>query len=176
MKKKIYCVDLETTRLAAISDSILEIGVSSLSIPDLTVNKEKEWIIQPKKIPDNCWAMRNTSLTRKFIEKNGHKIDLIRPKIQNFFSDKVFTAYNQNFDFRHLISNKIRPNKKIFCIMLKMKDIMKIPHDYYGYKYPSAEESLKYFGIEYSEYTHRALDDSFLETKILKEIIKKEIL
>ncbi len=175
--KKVIVLDIETTGLNH-THSIVEIGICILNLNTGEINptfnlicKEKEKIIEK-----DAWIFENSDLSYDEVI-NAPDLNKFRNIIQAFFNlNYPCTAFNQKFDFGFLENRNLKISNKFWDPMILLTNIMKIPHDYYIYKFPSVQESYNFlFGNnKYSE-KHRALDDALLESKIVYETYKRYV-
>lgn len=174
---EIIVLDIETTGLNH-AYSIVEIGICILNLStgkiNLTFNlvcKEKEKIIEK-----DAWIFENSDLSYDDVI-NAPDLNKFRDIIQAFFNlNYPCTAFNQKFDFEFLENRNFKISNKFWDVMILLTKIMKIPHHYYVYKFPSVQESYNFlFGDNNHSEKHRALDDAILESKIVYETYKRYI-
>lgn len=184
MEKKIFVLDTETSSLY--NDGVcLEIAINEFNIETLDWKNVYNEIIKYELSDSilNSWIVTNGYIKEDEI-KNGKELIVVKNELKELFNCNYnWTSFNVNFDklfVSKLYNNISNPN---FCLMLEMRDIMKIPHDYYGYKYPRLEEAYFYVLNELkelellnnsNEQDHRAKNDTDMACFVLKYLIKNK--
>ncbi|MEA3248416.1 MAG: exonuclease domain-containing protein [Nanoarchaeota archaeon] len=175
--EEILVIDLETTGLDIFTDSIIEIGICKLNLKDGHIEEIYNKVCHEKgrEINPNSWIFDNSDLSYSDVAYRSPTLKELRKELQQLFHSFPTTSYNQEFDIKFLKNKGFRFYELFWDPMIKSRDILKIPHDYYGIKLPSVQESWEYFFPD-QEYkiAHRALDDAVHEAKIIYEILKKE--
>lgn len=172
--KEILVIDLETTGLDYWYHSIVEIGMCLLDIENKEIIPLLNIICKEsdKYISKYSWIFYNSSLTYEEVIA-APELEKYRKKIQALLNKYPCTAYNQEFDFTFLEDRGFKIPKKIFDPMLELTPIMKLYHEFYGWKYPSVEEAYHYFFKDNGFKTaHRALDDTIIEAKIICKLLE----
>lgn len=172
----VYVLDLETDNVNVSYCNVLEIGISAVDFRYKMIYPILDILIKPDMIvPDECWIFQNSipKLSNYNLQQKGVKLQDIKPFLQSFFNQFWITSYNQNFDLKVLENCGFKIPNRYYDPMLVLTPIMKIPHNYYGVKWPSVEESYHYlFGNGIIE-NHRALLDSLIESQIILEMYKR---
>jgi len=174
MPSSILVVDLETTGLNAGFDDIVEIGIAKLHLETGKVSKVFDQVIKPKRDYDRyAWVFRNTSLTPEMVD-DAEPLETYFRELYSFLANNLVCAYNAPFDVGFLRANGFDCPEVAIDPMDICTNILKIEHDYYGYKYPKFQEAYNhYFGYDgYSE-AHRAYDDAKHEAKLIFEMIRR---
>jgi len=171
---KIAVLDLESTGLKPDRDLIVEIGIIELN---LTNGKTKilldEVVLEPSfcsEIYGNSWIFQNSSLQVNDV-LNGKDWNILKPIIQEILEKYPITGYNKNFGFSFLRHRKLKILRELQCPMICATNILKLPHNHYGYKYPKLEEAWAYYfpDIIYVE-SHRACNDAYHEALLIKKM------
>jgi len=173
VKESIYVIDIETDSLSRVSGSIVEIGIVRLNYVSGKIYPVFNSVVREMKhIDEKAWIFQNSCL--KFIEVYQAKpLDQFRNILQYLFTQNMFTAYNQKFDFGWLESRGFNFPNKFMDPMVALTPIMKLNHDYFKHKFPSVEEAYFFlFGIKLHE-SHRAFNDAMVEAKIVREMMEK---
>ncbi|MGQ4874583.1 MAG: exonuclease domain-containing protein [Promethearchaeia archaeon] len=171
----IIVLDIETTHTKPILGMIVEIGLCFLDLNSGKIDPIFNIICQEEDIeldPD-AWIFNNSDLNIEEVMQAPY-LSEFREELQSIFDlGYPITAFNQKFDFGWLYNRDFRISNRFWDPMLKLTPIMRIPHDYYIYKYPSVEEAWRYLfpDIEYKE-KHRALDDAIHEAKIIHAVYR----
>lgn len=160
-----YCVfDLETTGLSYRTEKITEIGV--MKIKNGEVIDTFSCFVNPEKhIPEKVTDV--TNITDDMV-KDADTIDVVLPKLLEFFGDSVLVAHNADFDIGFL---KFNANilglefNNTYLDTLKLAKML-FP-DYKKYKLGIIAEKL---GIKV-EVAHRALDDVDTTVKVFNVMI-----
>lgn len=160
-----YCVfDLETTGLSYRTEKITEIGV--MKIKNGEVIDTFSCFVNPEKhIPEKVTEV--TNITDDMV-KDAQTIDLVLPKLLEFFGDSVLVAHNADFDIGFL-----KHNAKVLGYELNNTylDTLKLAKmlfpNYKKYKLGIIAENL---GIKV-EVAHRALDDVDTTVKVFNIMI-----
>lgn len=171
---KILVLDIETTGLTPECDMICEIGICLLNLKNGNIIPILDQICQEqnKEFDEYSWIFQNSDLTIKQVIESPYLIDF-KTELQDILNLKhPITAYNQQFDFSFLEHRGFQIKNKFWDPMFKLKNIMKIPHFYYGYKFPSVQEAWNFFFKGNYIEKHRALDDAIHEAKIIYETNK----
>jgi DNA polymerase III alpha subunit (gram-positive type) len=168
---KILVLDIETTALHSSDGNIVEIGAVFLNTENGKVEKAfHSLILEESEFDENAWIFENSDLTPELVKKEGKKLDEIRQELQELLDKYPTTAYNSQFDFGWLESRDFTIKEQLADPMGIATDILQI-RNYYGYKWPSVQECLKYWNINEIE-PHRAYDDSRLEAQIVYKLIQ----
>ena len=177
---KIYVLDLETTGLEGYpKDKVLEVGIASLDFESGCIEKCYSQIVhQPLSDGDkDAWIFSNSTLKAGDIQYDVDETRNVARYLRYRFGDKLFTAYNTDFDFgTFLWSNEWQFSPYLAPdIMVECRDV--VPdrsHAGLG-RFPSAWNSYRYLcpsnPLNLSRERHRALDDAVLECYILRELI-----
>ncbi len=160
-----YCVfDLETTGLSYRTEKITEIGV--MKIKNGEVIDTFSCFVNPEKhIPEKVTEV--TNITDDMV-KTAETIDIVLPKLLEFFGDSVLVAHNADFDIGFL-----KHNAKVLGYELNNTylDTLKLAKmlfpNYKKYKLGIIAENL---GIKV-EVAHRALDDVDTTVKVFNIMI-----
>lgn len=174
-EKLIVVVDIETTGLSPIYDSIVEVGLCFLDLNSGEIYPIFNVICQEenKKFDKYSWVFQNSDLTLDEVIKAPY-LDEFREGLQGIFDlGYPITAYNQEFDFGFLETRGFKIANKFWDPMIKLTLILRIPRYYGGYKWPSVQEAWRhFFGDDGYDEAHRALDDAMHEAKIIYETYK----
>lgn len=194
MEQKVIAVmDIETTGLKPDRELIVEIGICELNLSDGTTKKLFDSIVREPSFSDlhkGVWIFQNSALKFEDVLK-APLLDSFRTELQTIFDKYKITAYNKQFDFGFLTNRGFVFRNQLDCPMMLSIPILKLPFpprpspngfssDFTRpenqYKYPSVEESWKYYIPEepYKE-SHRAFDDAVHEARIVYEMYKKEL-
>ncbi len=179
--KNILIVDIETTNFLQRGGKIVEIGIVSL---DLDTGNKKilfDKIMHEdgltEEIINKSWIVNNSSLTASKIMKSQH-LNSYFIEIQDIITDYPLglTAFNNKFDCDFLYSRGFKFPRILGCPMKLSTNICKIPGQYGGYKWPTAQEAYDFFfgETDYIE-KHRGADDAFHEADIVYELYKRGI-
>lgn len=173
--KKILIIDIETTGLSSSKDVILEVGATEIDFEkkefkivfDKSIEHPKEY---EEKIRGS-WIAENSNILENYFERARPKKEVFDElqELLNQYPDGA-TAFNNQFDFRFLITEGIIFPKKLACLMILSTNFCKFPHTIVGrkgYKWPKVEEAFKHLFPD-SDYVeqHRGADDSYHEAKI----------
>lgn len=172
---EVIVIDIETTGFLESGGQIVEIGIVLLNIKTGTITELFNQTICPSKIfKKSAWIFHNSDLEVSDV-LNAELLEVYKEEIQSLLNKYHVTAFNKVFDLGFLRKEGFKIPSELPCIMKALTPIMKIPHSYYGVKYPSVEEAWQFLfpDIPYSE-GHRACDDASHEAKILYEMIKKK--
>jgi DNA polymerase-3 subunit epsilon len=171
----LFVVDIETTGLDPFRDMICEIGICLLNLADGQTFPVVNTICQEKckNFSESAWIFSNSDLKYEDVAKATYFID-IKDDLQEILHLEKATAYNQLFDFRFLEDRGIQIKNTFIDVMYVLRDIIEIPHHYYGVKLPSVQESWNFlFGRDGYRESHRALDDAMHEAQIIYESYKR---
>lgn len=174
IENKFLVIDLETTSLRVNEALIVEIGIVEY---DLNIDKIKpimNMIVKDKRfsiLNEGSQIFRISNLTSKDIEK-AIDIDYIYPFLQNLFSCYQITSFPTSYDLTLLRYYRFTIPYELPCLMLACKPILKLPHEYYGTKYPSLSEAYSFFFKKDLTLKHRAFNDAYASAEILRELIK----
>lgn len=174
LSEEIVVVDIETTGLEPEYSSIVELGFCMLNTTTGKITKLWDIVCREKNryINKNAWCFENSSLTYEDV-KNAGLLEDCKEEIQGILDLAPVAAYNKDFDFGFLRSRGFIIAKEIRDPMLILTPIMKLPHEYYDYKWPSMEEAYHYFFPDNGfTHQHRAVVDAYYEAKIIWELIK----
>ena len=173
---ELLVLDIETDGLTANRDSIVEIGVVILNTNTGNIEKAFHSLIREEnhELDESAWIFGHSTLTANEVKANGVSINQIRSQLQLLLSKYPSIAYNCKFDFGFLNYRKFDIPKVAPDPMFLMTDVLKIKNSRGGYKWPTVQECLNYFGIKEAE-PHRAQEDAVLEARIIYEMIKKGI-
>jgi DNA polymerase III epsilon subunit-like protein len=170
----IIVLDLETTGLNYEYNMICEIGICFLNLKSGEIDPIFNIICKERDAFDrHAWIFYNSSL--KAIDvSNGPYLEEFRTELQEILNlGYPVTAYNQDFDFTFLSYRNFNIPNRFWDAMLKLTNIMKLYHSYYGYKFPSVQEAWYYFFPDEKKIEpHRALDDAMMEARIIFETNK----
>jgi len=170
---KILVIDIETTGLCPVNDSIVEIGAVLLNTRNGRIKEKFHSLIKEHQIiPADSWIFNNSDLKHEDIINHGKSIEEIRKDLQKLFKKYSCTSYNQKFDFRFLAHRDFYFKKRTGDPMLILTNVLKIDCGFENYKWPSVQEVINFFGWNKTE-PHRALEDAKLEAKIVLELIKR---
>jgi len=172
---KILVLDLETTAIKHWQGAIVEIGAVILDLKTKTVEKAFDYLIKEKgkDVDDGAWIFINSDLTLAELEKNGRDLEDVRDELQILLDKYPCVAYNQQFDFGWLRSRRFTIPRVCSDPMYILTDILQIPGNYGKYKWPSVQESMKYFNMEGME-PHRAFQDAEIEAQIIVKMIEND--
>lgn len=166
-------LDIETTGLNPMADSIVSIGIVNLNTKTFKITTVFNAIIHEtnRKISPNTWIFQHSDLKYDDVMQKGVDIEQVRNELQFIFDRSFITAYNQQFDFSFFLARNFQIKYKAPDPMLILTDILKIEHDYYGLKWPKVQEALDYFEFDEVE-KHLALEDAIQEAKIVRKLIE----
>lgn len=171
-------VDIETTGFLERGGHIVEVGIAGLNIKNGEIKTLFHSVCRESGMTARereAWIFSHSNLTIEEVRK-APLFDDLKAGIQNALRSTIGnTAYNKQFDFSFLASRGIDIAKELPCPMLIATNIVKAPPFRYGrYKFPTVEESWKYFfpNEPYIE-AHRGLDDARHEAKIVYELYKR---
>lgn len=172
---KILVLDIETTNFFNRGGLIVEIGVVELNLDNGNITPKYYSLVKEKSFNEthkNSWIFNNTDLD--FNEVNRAK-DLNLFELQYLFNRYKVISWNTDFDFTFLKDRGLIL-QELPCPMKQSTNYFKIPGNY-GFKYPSVQEAwnILFPDIEKIE-THRALDDTKQEARIIYELYKKDVL
>ena len=176
-RELIVVVDIETTGFSHQEDCILEISVCKLDLDSGVcselfnkVIKEKHYSMKHRR----AWIFKHSDLRYEDI-LNAKPLSFYKKQLQRIFNIFPATAFNKRFDFDFLKDRGFLI-KELPCPMIIATNILKLPPRKPNtlYKWPSVEETWKYFFPE-KEYIekHRAYDDSVHEALIIFEMYKR---
>jgi len=177
-KNEIAVLDIETTGYSIKTDSIVDIGICGLNIITGKVRKIFQSYVRESRFLENkyknAWVFENTKLDiSKIVE--APSLNIIRKELVKIFTRFHVVAYNQKFDFSFLEDRGFKIPFQLKDPMIILTPILNIPHDYYGVKYPNVMEVWKFlFPNNKMIEPHEALQDSFMEAKIIFELIKRK--
>lgn len=175
---KILICDLETTGVNPNDDLIIEIAMVLL---DLKTGEYKTIInsIVNNGVTDchaNSHIFKMSDLDFKEIRK-APPLDNFAIGIQALLHIYPITSFFRKFDIGFLERFGFRIPINAQCPMEIMTNVLKIPHDYYGFKNASLKESYDYwFPKESSDTKHRALDDTIKCAKIVFSLYKNDLM
>lgn len=176
VKESIYVIDIETDHLSPEHGSIVEIGIVRYNYVSGKIYPVFNSVVREmKRINEKAWIFEKSNLDFYDVYK-AKPLSECRGVLQKLFSQGLFTAFNQKFDFGWLESRDFDIPNKFDDPMLALTPIMKLKHkDYWriGHKWPSVEEAYYFlFGSKLKE-SHRAFDDAKVEAKIVREMMEK---
>jgi DNA polymerase III epsilon subunit-like protein len=172
----IYVLDLETDSVDYRYCNILEIGISAVDLQFNVIFPVLDVIIKPDMcVSDNCWVFQNSNppLSNEILHKEGISLKEVAPFLQKFLDEFTITSFNQDFDLRVLENCGFTISKRYYDPMVVLTYIMKIPHEYYGLKWPSMVEAYHFLFGEWIREPHRALLDSLLEARIILKMYRR---
>ena len=173
--KKILIIDIETTGFSSSKDVILEVGATEIDFQkkefkivfDQAIMHDSKYDQQIK----SSWIAENSNILENYFERARPKKEVFDElqELLNQYPDGA-TAFNNQFDFRFLITEGMIFPKKLACLMILSTNLCKFPHAVAGrkgYKWPKVEEAFKHLFPD-SDYVeqHRGADDSYHEAKI----------
>jgi DNA polymerase III epsilon subunit-like protein len=170
---KIAVLDIETCGMNPNIDPFVEIGICLLDMEKGTYEKlldtpvhEKHFSIEKH---GKSWIFIVSTLTSEQVMSAPTWED-IAPRVKEIAEQYTMTSYNKGFDLGFLSARGIVPKRTAPDPMLLCTDILKIPHSFYGIKYPALEESWKHFFGDEAPYKeqHRAYDDAFHEAMLIQ--------
>jgi len=170
---KVAVLDIETSDLDLDIGSILEIGICLLDSKTGKTSKLFDSLVNDHFNPDKekqAWIFSNSTLRPEMII-NAPSLESKRTEIQAILSRYPVIAYNSSFDLDYLRSRRFEIPKELDDPMLICRDILRIPHHYFGWKYPKVQEAMEYFEIDGIE-PHRAFEDSKFEAMIVFNLFK----
>ena len=141
-----------------------------------------DWIINPNINIDNSHIH---GITNEIAKNKGIAFTEIVEKIKSLFTRAILiVAHNINFDKSVLLSELYR-NKAIntiniindipiFCTCISTVNIVKLPTNKYGYKYPKLEELYYYLFQKKPVGLHNAMIDITLTFECFYELIRLE--
>lgn len=175
----ILVVDIETTGTDVYRDQILELGIAKIHLPTKKIEKLVDCIVRPKSdfgVEPDAWIFSHSSLTYDAVEKAWVSMDTLLPYLQYLFYNYRVTAFNKSFDLGFLARWGLEIPHELPCLMYTMTDICKIPHDYWGVKWPSFTEAWGYYFSEELDDLHRAGPDAINEAKLTIKMIEEGVL
>lgn len=150
------------------------------------VLKKTSRLICPNNYRISDDAIRIHGITNEYAKQNGIALNSVIEEFgQDLVKAKVKVAHNIEFDNNVIHAEFIRIGKEdvwnsgpqvSICTMKSSTNYCKIPHDYYGYKYPSLHELYMKLFNERLEGAHNALTDieatckCFFELRLLSVI------
>lgn len=147
--------DTETTGLNAGLDQIAQLSYIKMD-ENYKIEFSKNFYFTVDNI--DAGASRVNGLTVNLLKKlsnNKRFGDCVDEIFKDFKEEKLLIAHNIQFDKVFLIEEFKRAGKDIhelnceyFCTMQYYTDILRIPHTYYGYKFPQLKEVVEYLNIE----------------------------
>lgn len=175
---KILVIDIETTGFKPGIDEIVELGATSLDTETGELQKvfDQRCYSDELSIKDlaNSWIGQNSDILHRFIS-SATPIEIALEDFQkalNWHKDGI-TAFNSDFDFKHLEANGIKIQEKLPCLMKASLDVVKARNQKGQIKWPSMEETARFlFKNSLYKEAHRAYQDSFDEAQIAYELIK----
>lgn len=172
---ELLVLDIETDGLDSKRNSIVEIGVVILDTNTGIIGKVLHCIVNEEhELDESAWIFGHSTLTYKMVKEEGFSLNVIRSQLQTLLKKYPSIAYNCKFDFSFLKERGFDIPKVAPDPMFLMTDVLKIKNSRGGYKWPTVQECLNYFGIKEAE-PHRAQEDAVLEARIIFEMIKKGI-
>lgn len=164
-QKEYVVVDIETDGLDINNNKIIEIGA-------VKVGKNREefhrLIKIQGKLPEEI--VRLTKIDDKMLEREGVPIGKALKEFLEFIGEKNLVGYNVNFDIQFL--NEALDRENLPKIKNKVYDIMQyVKKENLFLKNYKLNTVLKSYGIE-EEVPHRALEDAFLEEKLILKVKK----
>ncbi|KKN48025.1 hypothetical protein LCGC14_0657110 [marine sediment metagenome] len=173
----IVVVDIETTGFSHQNDCIVEIGICRLDLNSGECSELFNQLMREKHFSrqhQNAWIFKNSDLIYEDILR-AKPLKAYKKELQKIFKTYPSTAFKKRFDFDFLEARGFKI-KELPCPMVIATSILKLPQRIPGtlYKYPSVEETWKYFfpDNEYIE-KHRGYDDALHETLIVYELYKR---
>ncbi|MBQ8997311.1 MAG: 3'-5' exonuclease [Clostridium sp.] len=152
---KFIIFDTETTGLKV---EVNQIGQLSYIVLDneLNILKSRNLYFKVKKVEDK--ASEINGLTVEKLEKlsGGKTFKDHSNEIFEDFNDAKVICHNVKFDMKFLTEEFSRIGvhfevQDSFCTMLNYKDILKIKHERFGYKFPKLEEVMRYLKVSEKE-------------------------
>lgn len=174
MPSYLHVVDLETTGLYPGRDDIVEIGIAKLDLESGKISKVFDQVIKPKgEYNQDAWVFYNTSLTTKDVDE-AKPLEAYFAELFPVLANNLVVAYNASFDVGFLRANGFDLPAVAIDPMEIATNVLKIPHHYYGYKFPKFQEAWNhYFGFDDYFEEHRAYDDAYHEAKLIHEMIQR---
>lgn len=172
---KVLVIDIETTGLDSVEDSIVEIAAVLLNTRTGKIKEKFNFKILDDRFnvkARDAWIFKNSSLDYDIVFREGIEIERIRRVLQKLIKKFICTAYNQVFDFGFLRERGFVFNRVSFDPMILLTGHLKIKFSNGSYKWPKVQEVIEFFGWEIRE-PHRALGDAKIEAKIIYEIYKR---
>lgn len=165
--KDYVILDLETTGLSPISDTILEIG--ALKVIDNKVVDEFQTLVNPKRIIDSRITSINGINNR--MVSNAPFLSEILPDFLDFTADMPVMAHNAGFDLGFIYHNSLTllstefTNGYIDTLALARK----IYPSLYSHKLSSL---VSYLGLKGNP-EHRAISDCYCVFELYKRLLDK---
>lgn len=157
-------VDIETTGLSPVNDSIIEI--SALKIKNGKVEEEFSSLINPKRlIPP--FITKLTGISTEMV-KNAEETRTVLKKFCNFIQTNPIVGHNIKFDLRFINKNldkyfnKTLPNDYTDTLIFSRKIYTNLS----SHKLTKIAEHLKIS----TDNAHRALNDCYMTYRIIKDM------
>ena len=153
----ILVFDTETTGLDSYENQIGQLSYVILN-KDCNIEVAKNFYFAVDHVEEG--ATRVTGLTKESLDElSGGKIfkDYAEEIYVDFLKSDILVAHNISFD-RAFIRKEFKgagldvdalENKKTFCTMEEYTYVLKIPHSYYGVKYPTLNETMDYLNVSF---------------------------
>ena len=180
---RIAVLDIETTARYPQVGTIVEVGICMLDLETGFNSKLLDTVVREADFEtkfegsqlEKCWVFQNSDLTVNMV-RNAPKWGDVVPKLERIFQKFPVTAYNKAFDLGFLRNRQVNVPQELPCPMITATPVLKIPGMYDDYKYPSVEESWRFFFPDKKNYveSHRAYDDAEHEALIVLELYKRK--
>tara|TARA_R110000744_G_scaffold366689_4_gene475857 strand:- start:118 stop:693 length:576 start_codon:yes stop_codon:yes gene_type:complete len=170
-KDWILIIDLETTDLSEKVGFIVEVGITALNV----MTGERKILMDSvchqtgitKEACDKSWVVNNSTLTTEAIRRSPN-FNLLG--VQEIIDEypRGITAFNSNFDFKHLRAAGIIIKNEIPCIMKSLTKEVGAVNKLGRVKWPKVDEAWQYFFKGEDDYveTHRGGDDAYHEAAL----------
>ncbi len=168
MNYKYAVIDIETTGTLFQRDKIIEIAIIILE-NDVEIKRYSSLVNPERSIP--LEITRITGISNQMVESAPHFFEIAKEIIE-LTEDCIFVAHNVHFDYG-FIQNEFEQlgykfQRKKLCTLQLSKRNFKGLHSY------SLGNLIQYFNIDV-ENRHRALDDAYASSILLKKILDIKI-
>lgn len=157
--KNIVSIDLETTGFSAKSDDVLECAIVD-GTGEVLFNSR----FKPTKKSSWPRAQEVNKISPEMV-KDCYPFENYREQLRGILRGKDVLIYNKDFDSKWLKSELSGANS-VFCVMKEFAEYYKFPnpnrngHNKGRYKYVKLVEAAAYFGYNYEDLAHCAVEDA----------------